>query len=340
MLDIRLEDNAIRLGKHASVRFQRTLRIPDDGKDYPLPPGLGSFPLRRVEEYRSRVPTSWTEKGGFFIPMYQREAMWLSFDGVHWRPNAIKIGIGNVNAVSGDAWDMQLRADPQDYLVVPDQPWLDGINAGDGFIRQFVAMPLGSGYTVEGQVTGREDVGGFQIAVFDPKPGRFPNRPPRRCSEDVCCYMCESPLAMGLGAGGRMRQEIYEDEYSLDTWDQTNQAAVNIHIVNSAMYREITGEAPPPTPIDAHTYTEHGYPWFELYDEQKRVVPASDLLAAASSVREIDQQRAGDDLPPEESLALADGQVVELRLKMGPPELTGKFVPASSYYAGGTRKDF
>ena len=28
-------------------------------------------------------------------------------------------------------------------LVVPDQPWLDGINAGNGFIRQVVAMPLG-----------------------------------------------------------------------------------------------------------------------------------------------------------------------------------------------------
>jgi 7-cyano-7-deazaguanine synthase len=72
MLDIRLEDNAIRLGKHASVRFQRTLRIPDDGQDYPLPPGLGSFPLRRVEEYRSRVPRSWTDRGGYFTPTAQR----------------------------------------------------------------------------------------------------------------------------------------------------------------------------------------------------------------------------------------------------------------------------
>ena len=27
-----------------NINFQRTLRIPDDGKDYPLPPGLVGFP--------------------------------------------------------------------------------------------------------------------------------------------------------------------------------------------------------------------------------------------------------------------------------------------------------
>src|SRR4051794_108514 len=30
------------------IDFQRTLRIPDDDSAYPLPPGLGRFPLRHV----------------------------------------------------------------------------------------------------------------------------------------------------------------------------------------------------------------------------------------------------------------------------------------------------
>ena len=34
-----------------SIRFQRTLRIPDDEKEYPLPPGLGEFPLRLAEPW-------------------------------------------------------------------------------------------------------------------------------------------------------------------------------------------------------------------------------------------------------------------------------------------------
>jgi len=31
------------------IGFQRTLRIPDDGKDYPLPPGLGLFSIEATD---------------------------------------------------------------------------------------------------------------------------------------------------------------------------------------------------------------------------------------------------------------------------------------------------
>ena len=65
-------------------------------------------------------------------------------------------------------------------MVVPDQMWLDGINSGKkGIIKQFVAMPLGMGYTVEGQVTGEEIHGGLQLCVFEPKSGRFPDAEPQ-----------------------------------------------------------------------------------------------------------------------------------------------------------------
>lgn len=30
------------------VSFHRTLRLPDDGRDYPLPPTLGRFPVARI----------------------------------------------------------------------------------------------------------------------------------------------------------------------------------------------------------------------------------------------------------------------------------------------------
>ena len=35
---------------------------------------------------------------------------------------------------------------------------MDGINCGDGYIRQFVAMPLGKGYTVEHRTMKKLDV--------------------------------------------------------------------------------------------------------------------------------------------------------------------------------------
>jgi hypothetical protein len=72
------------------------------------------------------------ERGGVFIPMYQREALWLAFEAAPWKPNAAKIGVGRINALSGEPWDEQLHDDPQDYIVCPDQPWLDGTNVGDG----------------------------------------------------------------------------------------------------------------------------------------------------------------------------------------------------------------
>lgn len=42
------------------ITFQRRLRIPDDGNTYTLPPGLGQFPIRKVEDHadRARSPAS------------------------------------------------------------------------------------------------------------------------------------------------------------------------------------------------------------------------------------------------------------------------------------------
>ena len=296
MLRVRVLDDAIRIGRHFAVSFQRTLRIPDDGGVYPLPPGLGRFPVCRVRDYASRVPAAWREHGGVFIPMYQREALWLAFEGAYWRPTAVKVAVGKVNAVSGEPWSEAIGRGAQDYVVAPGQPWLDGINAGEGFIRQFVAMPLGMGYTVEGQVTGKEEFGGVQIVAYDPKPGRFPERAPRSrfrgaFLETVCC---EAPSAayggeMGLAAGGRMRQEIYPDEHGADTWDAGNRGRVYVHIVNSEMFRDITGMEPPPTPVTARSYAQAGLPWFDLYDEGKGDVAPSPTLAGVTSVKEKDQ---------------------------------------------------
>ena len=61
------------------IQFQRTLRLPDDERDYPLPPGLGQFPLRPVERCAGRVPNAWQQRGGAVLPMYQAAAMWLNF---------------------------------------------------------------------------------------------------------------------------------------------------------------------------------------------------------------------------------------------------------------------
>jgi hypothetical protein len=279
-----------------TVEFQRTLRIPDDGHAHPLPAGLGAFPLVHVDDFSARVPKAWLEKGGVMMPMYQSEAMWLNFDAEY--PFAIRIASGKIDAITGAAWRDGLGADPQDYLVLPAQPWLDGWCVEKGVIRQFVAAPLGSGHTVEGQLTGEESVGGIQIVAYPMKRerARMWFAAQRRSRRDelglqTCQSACE-PYGMGLGAGGRMRQQIYEDQFGLDAWDQSRPSRCFVHLVNSLGWREITGNEAPPTPITEAEYLRQGVPWFGYYDLEAKALPGSTALAGVRSVQELTASRA------------------------------------------------
>ena len=327
-MDIRLAHNRIEIGDRFAISFQRTLRIPDDGRTYPLPPTLGVFPLRRVSDFAARLPQSWSQPGdppAFFFPMYQREALWLAFEAASWKPSAVKVGIGGINALSGEKWDAALHGKPQDYLVCPQQPWLDGINSGDGVIRQFVAMPLGAGYTVEGQLSGEERLGGLQLLVYDPLPGRFPDQPPEPSGleflpggpggEPLRIAEQKQPgAAMGLAAGGQMTQKIYPDPFGLDIWDQAQPARVAVFILNSQQYQSVTGEPPPASPVSAKTYSERGFPWFALYDEKKGDLPKSQALSGVQSLHAIDQSRGESTVEDESSLDLDNSQVTGIDL--------------------------
>ena len=270
------------------VEFQRTLRIPETGL-HPLPPGLGRFPLRRVADYPDTAPGEWLSRGGVMLPIYQREAMWLSFDASE--PTALQVGVGKVCAVSGLPWIEHLIGDPQNYVALPDQPWLDGINAGDGFIRQFVAVPLGSGATVEGQVTGQETHGGVQLrAVGLTRQALAEWRAAQTLRSESCADLpvgAPPPLAetsMGLGAGGRMRQEVYADDRPLADYDESGARRVFVHLCSAAQWTAITGEVPPPTPVDRDAYVDAGLPWFDFYDADARDLVPSEILARVKSV--------------------------------------------------------
>lgn len=189
-----ISDSKIRVGRHTKISFVRTLRIPEDGKTYPLPAGFGRLPLYRVEDYAGKVPEKWQQEGGFFIPLYQREALYLEFEGADWRPSILKVAVGRVNAVTGEAFDSSIRKHSQDYVVIPDQQWLDGINKGNGVVGQFVAMPLGKGYTVEEQVTDEARHGGFQLMAYDAHEERFPDESPEERDRRDESYYKRHPI--------------------------------------------------------------------------------------------------------------------------------------------------
>ena len=297
-----------------TIEFQRTLRIPDDGRDYFLPPGLGRFPLRHVDDFADRLSAAWLDRGGVMMPMYQAEALWINFRGGY--PFAVKVASGKINAITGESWRAGLNREPQDYLVVPEQPWLDGFAVEKGVIRQFVAMPLGAGYSVEEQLTGRADCGGIQIQVYpmraeayfkdrvvpllpsrlaDLLPDLLPHLPePREFFslssrlEPLSCIAAES---MGLGAGGRMKQEIYEDTEDMAVWDLTNSSRCFIHLCNSAVWREITGTNPPQPPVTAKEYERAGLPWFDYYRDDLAALEGPKTLAGVKSVVTVSKEK-------------------------------------------------
>ena len=305
-----------------TIEFQRTLRIPDDGRDYPLPPGLGSFPLRHIDDHARRVPANWLMRGGVLLPMWQSEALWLNFDSPYVAgreteyPFAIKVATGKMSAITGESWRRGLSRNPQDYLVVPGQPWLDGYCVEKGIIRQFVAMPLGEGYSVEEQLTGKAEFGGMQIEVFPMRPEVFERRFPLQTGSvmrrDLCFSLCESSApSMGLAPGGRMRQEIYEDPFSIHDWDAEHGSRCFIHLVNAATWHAITGQVPPSKPLTAEQYTKAGFPWFAYYDSDLKAVEGSKNLANLKTVKETAAEKRATTLPDNQPVSVVN--IVNLR---------------------------
>lgn len=334
-----------------TITFVRTLRIPDDDKTYPLPPGLGTFPLQHVDDHRERVPGKWLDHGGVMLPMYQAEALWIKFSSKNIPkrrtryPFAVKIGTGKVSAITGDEWVKVMTED--DYCVIPEQPWIDGYAVDDDQVRQFVAAPLGAGFTAEEQLTGKADHGGIQIEVypmdfltFDKK---FPKIKPREVKTSggvtrgggfaapgvYASTLCLSDsmenergvsAEMGIGAGGKMKQEIFKDPHGMEVWQRSQRARCFVHLANSMAWEAITQKKAPTTPVTASVYTRQGYPWFDYYDESQEALGGTDKLKGLKSIMELGFQKGMPMLPENESVDPSDqvfvikGTVGEVRV--------------------------
>lgn len=294
------------------IELIRTLRVPDDNRLNFLPPGIEFFRMEHVEDYSDKLPAEWVRHKGLLLPMYQAEALWIRFTSSEDYPFAVRIGAGKICAVTGNAWkggltqgiavDEDGNEEPlQNYLPVPGQPWLDGFNVGKGVVRQFVAEPLGSGMTVEEQLTGAADVGGIQIQVYPLKGEIWEDEQqssPFDNDDDIvptgCCYSMSAPPPMGLAAGGRIHQEIDEDVRDIRDYDMEHSSRVFIHLVNSKVWRSVTGLPMPRQPLSAKDYAKAGLPWFDYYSDATPL-PGSSKLAGVKSVGEMDSAIAQKD---------------------------------------------
>lgn len=309
-----------------TIKFHRTLRVPDNDRAYPLPAGLGRFPLHSVDDFSETIPSLWKQRGGIMLPIYQSEALWMEFSANY--PFALKIGTGKINAVSGEQWSPLLQSKPQNYVVIPEQPWLDGFSVGDGVIRQFVAMPLGAGYSVEEQLNGKAEFGGIQFQAFPMRAECWfqenvvPKLPASldelylalgsaNSDQQTSCIDLETRCvaapgyepSMGLGAGGTIRQEIYTDPHHVVDWEQSQTSRCFVHLCNSLIWRQITGANPPHPPLTALEYKKSGIPWFDYYRDDLKPLKGSNQLAGAKSIAQVGEKKNSQPLPENTSIA-------------------------------------
>jgi len=87
---------------------------------------------------------------------------------------------------------------------------------------------------------------------------------------------------MGLGVGGTMQQEIYEDPQDFSDWDTGITSRCFVHLCNSLVWRQITRTKPPHRACTAAEYA--GIPWFDYYRDDLAAVKGSKILDGVKSV--------------------------------------------------------
>jgi len=95
----------------------------------------------------------------------------------------------------------------------------------------------------------------------------------------------EKKAEMALAKGGKIKQAVNRDTYPDSIWRKDTTIAFNVQLLNSLAFTAVTGNLVPPTPVDMTTYTNHGYPFFEMWEEPSAV---SGDFQSAKTVTELD----------------------------------------------------
>jgi hypothetical protein len=245
-----------------TIKFQRAMRIPNDGKTYALPTTLGQLPLRSIDDFPETAPASFMKKGGVVMPLDQSEALWIWFSSRY--RFAVKIGAGEINALSGEPWNSELRRQPQNYLVAPGPPW----GENDEVLRRYVTMPLTTGDSADGPCADWTDAGGIQFQVVPMRAESYYHDEgafflPRTIQQFFTSMIFAPMISAQLAEQRRRhdpwdledpfeksmepalevaaRQEILEDEYEFAAWDQTQTVRCFAQPCDSSLWRQITG---------------------------------------------------------------------------------------------------
>lgn len=265
-----------------TIKFERTMRLPDDGCTYALPTGLGQVPLRSVDDFPDTAPASWIKNGGVVLPLDRSEALWVWFSSRY--RFAIKIKIGEVDALSGTTWSPGLQRQPQNYLVAPAAPWEDNSEV----VRRAIALHPD---TSAASTTAGEHKNAVQLEITPIRPQsvyrdenafllpptieeffmriifaptivrqfeEIDRRYARREAQDALDESAEPALATA-------RQKVTSDPYQLEEWDQAKTVRCILHVCGKQAWRRVTRTNPPYPALTATEYLNARIPWVHEY---------------------------------------------------------------------------
>lgn len=254
-----------------TVKFQRPPRPPDDARIYVFSTGWEEVPLRPATDFLETLPASWLKQTAFLMPINASDPFLIRFTSNY--PFAVKLALGNLDAVTGESPLSGLQKEPRNYLVVSGESTVKGIKE-----RSFV-LPLDAGCAVNKPFFADQKIGRIDLQIC-------PLRPESHFSEEVAhsippalreffARLVYGPSnhakwAEMMRAEEQQRTECltdesgaivlgrkYEDEFDpqlieeltdlreVADWDQAQSECCSIHVCNSSVWRQITRTNPP-----------------------------------------------------------------------------------------------
>lgn len=284
-----------------SIKFERTMRLPDNDYTYALPTGLGQLPLRSVDDFPETAQPLWITRGGVVTPLRRSESLWLWFSSRY--RFAVKIKVGEMNALSNAPWSPDLQRAPQNYLVAPAAPWEED----DEVVRWLVAMPSQVPNT---KAASAENESAIQLEITpmraesvyrDEHAFLLPptiheffmklifaakickkldeiKRPHEREDIEETFEKSTEPVL------ATARQKIPDDSYQLKEWDQAQTVRCFVHVCDPLAWRRMTGAIFPHAPLTEKEYLNARIPWFDNYEDhsemfQENLRSTSDRIA-------------------------------------------------------------
>jgi hypothetical protein len=89
--------------------------------------------------------------------------------------------------------------------------------------------------------------------------------------------------------GGEIKQVIVADKLEKN-WLSRSITVFNVQVLNSVVYKAVTGEDPPTKPIDVNTNKQHGPLFFKIYEEPSGI---SGQFSQVKPIAKIDGSTEG-----------------------------------------------